>query len=113
MRKRSRRLRHLLIVCVFWTRLFNGQKMPFLLQEQSAESLAGMAEADERRMQQLALPAGLRMSTGMPDVNRQKLGVLGYCAAQKLGMHDMISDIISGKVDLQQREIGKLLGRVA
>ena len=53
------------------------------------------------------------MSTDMPDVNSQKLGVLGYCAVQKLGMPDMISDTISGKVDLQQREIGKLLGRVA
>jgi hypothetical protein len=53
------------------------------------------------------------LSTGMPDVNSQKLGVLGYCVAQKLGMPDMISDTISGKVDLQQREIGKLLGRVA
>ena len=105
--------RNQLAVCLFWTRLFNGQKMPFLLQEQSAEFPAGMAESDEQRMQQLALPAGLRMSTDMPDVNSQKLGVLGYCAVQKLGMPDMISDTISGKVDLQQREIGKLLGRVA
>ncbi len=46
----------------------------------------------------------------MQDVNNQKLGVLEYCAAQKLGMPDMVSDTISGKVDWQQREIGKLPG---
>ena len=47
----------------------------------------------------------------MQDANNQKLGVLEYCAAQKLGMPDMAPDTISGKVDWQQREIGKLLGR--
>jgi DNA invertase Pin-like site-specific DNA recombinase len=61
----------------------------------------------------MTLYAYLRVSTDMQDVNNQKLGVLEYCAAQKLGMPDMVSDTISGKVDWQQREIGKLLGRCA
>ncbi len=39
--------------------------------------------------------------------------MLEYYAAQKLGMPDMVSDAISGKMDWQQREIGKLLGRCA
>ena len=60
----------------------------------------------------MTLYAYLRVSTDMQDVNNQKLGVLEYCAAQKLGMPDMISDTISGKVDWQQHEIGKLLGRL-
>ncbi len=38
----------------------------------------------------------------MQDINNQKLGMPG-----------MVSDTISGKVDWQQREIGKLLGRCA
>jgi DNA invertase Pin-like site-specific DNA recombinase len=59
----------------------------------------------------MTLYAYLRVSTDMQDVNNQKLGVLEYCAAQKLGMPDMVSDTISGKVDWQQREIGKLLER--
>jgi len=59
----------------------------------------------------MTLYAYLRVSTDMQDVNNQKLGVLEYCAAQKLGMPDMVSDTISGKVDWQQREIGKLLAR--
>ena len=61
----------------------------------------------------MALYACLRVSTDMQDVNNQKLGVLEYCATQKLGMPDMVSDTISGKVDWQRREIGKLLGRCA
>ncbi len=35
----------------------------------------------------------------MQDVNNQKLGVLEYCAAQKFGKPDMVSNTISGKVD--------------
>jgi hypothetical protein len=35
----------------------------------------------------------------MQDVNNQKLDVLEYCAAQKIGMSDMVSFTISGKVD--------------
>ncbi len=61
----------------------------------------------------MTLYAYLRVSTDMQDVNNQKLGVLEYCAAQKLGMPDMVSDTISGKMYWQQREIGKLLGRCA
>ncbi len=61
----------------------------------------------------MPLYAYLRVSTDMQDVNNQKLGVLAYYAAQKLGMPDMVSDTISGKMDWQQREIGKLLGRCA
>ncbi len=53
--------------------------------------------------------ACLDVSTDMQDVNNQKLGVIEYCAEQKLGIPNMVSDTISGKVDWQQREIGKLL----
>lgn len=61
----------------------------------------------------MTLYAYLRVSTDMQDVNNQKLGVLEYCATQKLGMPDMVSDTVSGKVDWAQREIGKLLARCA
>ncbi len=39
----------------------------------------------------MTIYAYLRVSTDMQDVNSQKLGVLEYCAAQKLGMPDMVS----------------------
>ena len=61
----------------------------------------------------MTIYAYLRVSTDMQDVNNQKLGVLEYCAAQKLGMPDMVADTVSGKVDWSQREIGQLLGRCA
>ncbi len=56
------------------------------------------------------------VSTGLPNCSQagnQKLCVLEYCAAQKLGIPSMVSDTISGKVGWQQCEIGKLLGRCA
>lgn len=61
----------------------------------------------------MTLYAYLRVSTDMQDVNSQKLGVLEYCAAQKLGIPEMVPDTASGKTDWQQREIGKLLTRCA
>jgi hypothetical protein len=40
----------------------------------------------------MTLNACLRVLADMSDVNNQKLGVLEYCASQKLGMPDMLSD---------------------
>jgi DNA invertase Pin-like site-specific DNA recombinase len=40
----------------------------------------------------MTLYAYLRVSTDMQDVNSQKLGVLEYCAAQKLGVPEMVPD---------------------
>jgi DNA invertase Pin-like site-specific DNA recombinase len=59
----------------------------------------------------MTLYAYLRVSTDMQDVNSQKLGVLEYCAAQKLGVPEMVPDTVSGKVEWEKREIGKLLAR--
>lgn len=61
----------------------------------------------------MTLFAYLRVSTDMQDVNNQKLGVLEYCATQKLGVPEMIPDTASSKIGWQQREIGKLLARCA
>jgi DNA invertase Pin-like site-specific DNA recombinase len=58
----------------------------------------------------MALFAYLRVSTDMQDVNTQKLGVLEYCAARKLGVPEVVEDTVSSKVDWRQREIGTLLG---
>lgn len=51
----------------------------------------------------------LRVSTDLQDVNNQKLGVLEYCAAHKLGIPELVPDTASGKIDWEQREIGRLL----
>jgi len=58
----------------------------------------------------MALFAYLRVSTDIQDVNTQKLGVLEYCAAQKLGVPELVEDTVSGKTDWKEREIGRLLG---
>ena len=58
----------------------------------------------------MTLFAYLRVSTDMQDLNTQKLGVLEYCAAQKLGVPELVEDTVSSKVDWRQREIGVLLG---
>ena len=57
----------------------------------------------------MALFAYLRVSTDMQDVNTQKLGVLEYCAARKLGVPELVEDTVSSKTDWRQREIGLLL----
>jgi DNA invertase Pin-like site-specific DNA recombinase len=61
----------------------------------------------------MTLYAYLRVSTDTQDVNNQKLGVLEYCATQKLGVPELVPDTVSGKVAWEQREIGKLLERCA
>ena len=57
----------------------------------------------------MALFAYLRVSTDIQDVNTQKLGVLEYCAAQKLGVPELAEDTVSGKADWRERHIGQLL----
>lgn len=61
----------------------------------------------------MTLYAYLRVSTDMQDLNNQKLGVLEYCAAHKLGVPELVSDTASGKTDWRQREVGQLLARAA
>ena len=59
----------------------------------------------------MPLFAYLRVSTDEQDVASQKLGVLEYCATQRLGMPDIVSDTASSKIPWATREIGKLLER--
>jgi hypothetical protein len=61
----------------------------------------------------MTLYAYLRVSTDTQDVNNQKLSVLEYCATQRLGVPELVPDTVSGKVDWEQREIGRLLARCA
>lgn len=61
----------------------------------------------------MALYAYLRVSTDIQDINTQKLGVLEYCATQKLGVPELVEDTVSGKTDWRQRAIGQLLARCA
>lgn len=61
----------------------------------------------------MPLYAYLRVSTDTQDLNNQKLGVLEYCATQKLGMPELVEDTVSGKVSWQQRAVGQLLARCA
>jgi probable addiction module antidote protein len=57
LRKRSPRLRHLLAVCVFWTCLFNGQKMPFYSRSKAllipSSYFAAVTKARKRRTSRL------------------------------------------------------------
>ena len=61
----------------------------------------------------MTLFAYLRVSTDEQDVNSQKLGVLEYCATQRLGVPEMVSDTASSKIPWVKREIGGLLARCA
>lgn len=51
----------------------------------------------------------LRISTDAQDVANQKLGVLEYCAQQRLAAPMLVEDTASGRIDWRKRRIGELL----
>ena len=53
--------------------------------------------------------AYLRVSTDKQDVENQKLGILDYCNQKQIASIKFIKDIISGKLNWQEREIGKII----
>lgn len=53
--------------------------------------------------------AYLRVSTDKQDVENQKLGILDYCNQKQIASIKFVKDIISGKLNWQERAIGKII----
>ena len=56
--------------------------------------------------------AYLRVSTDTQELNSQKVGIVDYARAHKLRIDNWVQEKVSGAVDADKRDLGKLLPRL-